>query len=249
MAMARQARIEYSGAHHHVMSRGNDGMMIFREDDDRELSLMLLGEVVRFRWILDDYALMGNHYRLSITTPECTLSTGMHRLLGRYAQRFNKKFRRRGHLFQDRFKSVLVEDEFYALEVSRYIALNPVQAGLCDRPEDWRWSSYRARVGLAAAPSWLTLGPLMSQLGSTLDEQRKAYLDFVNAKVLVEFDPFEQTVAQLNLGTKPWIDQFRRFSTKRNGAKSLHGDKCTPAGQGCRTCSTRLRRPSIRLSK
>jgi putative transposase len=185
-------------------------MLIFRDDEDREHFLYLLGEEVgRSRWELNDYALMGNHYHLSITTPECTLSTGMHRLLTRYAQSFNRKYRRRGHLFQDRFKSVLVEDEFYGLEVSRYIALNPVRAGLCERPEEWRWSSYAARIGLATVPAWLRIEPLMEQFGADAGQRRKAYREFVAARIETPFDPFEQAVAQLYLGTSAWIERVQ----------------------------------------
>src|SRR5512140_1219391 len=141
--MARQPRVEYPGALHHVMSRGNDGIPIFRDDADRILFLKLLvEEAERSRWILHDYCLMTTHYHLAIETPECTLSTGMHRLLGRYVQRFNRRHRRRGHLFERRFRNVLVESESHLLTVSRYIALNPVDAAIVARPEEWAWSSY-----------------------------------------------------------------------------------------------------------
>jgi putative transposase len=220
--MARQARIEYSGALHHVMSRGNDGMMIFRDDEDRKLFLVLLGEEVRrCRWVLQDFTLMGNHYHLIVTTQECTLSMGMHRLLGRYAQRFNRKYGRRGHLFQDRFKSVLIEKEVYGLEVSRYLALNPVRAGLCERPEQWRWSSYAARIGQAEAPAWLSIEPLMSQLGSTIQQQRKAYQEFVNAKVPKVFDPVEQALGQIYLGTTSWIDRIQALLDESERSEEL----------------------------
>jgi putative transposase len=102
--MARQPRIDYPGALHHVMSHGNDDSDIYRDDVDRLLFLQFLAEEIsRSKWILHDYALMGNHYHLAIEAPEGTLSTGMQRFLGRYAQKFNKRHRRRGHLFEGRF--------------------------------------------------------------------------------------------------------------------------------------------------
>ena len=189
------------------MSRGNDGIAIFRDDDDRRLFLDLLAqESIRSGWILHEYCLMGNHYHLEIETPECTLSSGMHRFLGRYVQRFNKRHGRRGHLFQDRFKSILVEKESYGLELSRYIALNPVRAGMVTRPEEWVWSSYAARVGLTACPDWLAIAPLLSQFGADRRSQQQAYRTFVLEKVAIADDLLDRAVAQIYLGTASWID-------------------------------------------
>jgi putative transposase len=208
--MARQPRLEYAGAFHHVMSRGNDGIPIFRDDADRVLFLEFLGEEVsRSRWLVHEYSLMGNHFHLAIETPECTLSTGMHRLLARYAQRFNRRHKRRGHLFQERFKNVLVENESYGLTLSRYIALNAVKAELVARPEDWRWCSYAARIGMAEPPSWLTIDPLLGQFGSDRESQRKAYRTFV----LEGFDEpdalADHVVAGMFLGTAAWIERMQ----------------------------------------
>ena len=192
------------------MSRGNDGISIFRDDDDRRLFLDLLAqEIVRSGWILHEYCLMDNHYHLEIETPECTLSTGMHRFLGRYVQRFNRRHRRRGHLFQDRFKNVLVERESYGLELSRYIALNPVRAGMVARPEQWTWSSYAARAGFGPCPEWLTTGPLLSQFGADQTSQQQAYKTFVLEKVCGMDDLLNRAVAQIYLGTAAWIDRIQ----------------------------------------
>lgn len=191
------------------MSRGNDGMIIFRDDDDRHLFLKLLAEEVgRCNWILHDYSLMGNHYHLAIGTPECTLSKGMHRLLTRYAQRFNRRHGRRGHLFQERFKSVLVEEESHATVLTRYIALNAVRAGFCTRPEEWRWSSYAARAGYAEPLAGLTLDPLMNQFGSTREESQRAYREYVLAGIKLA-DDFEPSIAgRQYLGTRDWMERM-----------------------------------------
>ena len=208
--MARQPRVEYAGAFHHVMSRGNDGIPIFRDDEDRQLFLDLLAhEIARSNWILHEYCLMTNHYHLEIETPECTLSTGMHRFLGRYAQRFNKRHGRRGHLFQERFKNVLVEKESYGIALSRYIVLNPVRAGMVARPEDYIWSSYRARAGFASCPEWLTIDPLLSEFGAERKTQQQAYRSFVNEKVDDKEDLLDRAVAQIYLGTASWIDRVQ----------------------------------------
>jgi putative transposase len=208
--MARQPRVEYAGALHHVMSRGNDGIPIFRDDEDRSLFLDLLAqEIARSCWVLHEYCLMTNHFHLEIETPECTLSTGMHRLLARYAQRFNMRHGRRGHLFQERFKNVLVEKESYGLELSRYIALNPVEAGIVERPEEWAWSSYAARAGFATGPEWLTLDPLLSQFGVDRTPQQQAYRTFVHEKIGDKEDLVDRAVARIYLGTASWIDRIQ----------------------------------------
>ena len=101
--MARPLRIDYPGALHHVMSRGNDGIPIFRDDTDRRKLLSMLETITRFRWTLHDWSLMTNHFHLSVETAESNLSDGMHWLLGTYAGWFSRRHKRRGHLYQDRF--------------------------------------------------------------------------------------------------------------------------------------------------
>jgi putative transposase len=210
--MARQPRVEFEGAMHHVMSRGNDGILIFRDDLDRERFLALLAEeIVRSRWTLHDYCLMSNHYHLAITTAECTLSTGMHRLLARYVQFFNRRHRRRGHLFQERFKSVLVEEDTHGIVLSRYIALNPVKAGICERPEAWTWSSYGARAGLTPIPDWLAVEPLASRFGPDPPGQRRAYREFVLAGIGRSDPAVESPLAGLFIGTIGWIDRVQKI--------------------------------------
>jgi REP element-mobilizing transposase RayT len=204
------------------MSRGNDGIPIFRDDQDRRLFLDLLAqEIVRSGWILHEYCLMTNHYHLEIETPECTLSTGMHRFLGRYVQRFNRRHGRRGHLFQERFKNVLVEKESYGLELSRYIVLNPVRAGVVARPEDSIWSSYRARAGFTTCPEWLTIDPLLSQFGAHRKSQQQAWRDFVLEKVGDTEDLLDRAVAQLYLGTASWIDHVQTLVDETDRSEEL----------------------------
>ena len=208
--MARPLRVEFPGAVHHVMSHGNDGIDLFRDDQDRLRFLEFLARAVkRFRWVVHDYCLMTNHLHVVIETPECTLSDGMHWLLGIYAQSFNRRHRRRGHLFQDRFKSVLVEQENYLLTLSRYVALNPVAAGMLERPEDYRWSSYRARAGHERAPDWLTTGPIDSLLGQELSQAREEYRKFVNAGLNDPRDLMDEVLGQIYLGSRSWIERIQ----------------------------------------
>jgi len=231
--MARQPRIEYAGALHHVMSRGNDGISIFRDDHDRTLFLeMLSQEIVRSGWILHEYCLMTNHYHLEIETLECTLSTGMHRLLGRYVQAFNRRHGRRGHLFQERFKNILVEKESYGLVLSRYIALNPVRAQMVARPEQWPWSSYAARAGLVTSPAWLTIGPLLTEFGHDRATQHRAYRQFVLEAVEPEEDLLAGAVAQIYLGSPSWIDRVQTLLDESDRSEEHPRDQVHPGRPG-----------------
>src|SRR5215813_3960948 len=163
--MARPLRLEYPGAVYHVMARGQERSTIFREDADRERFCSILGAVVEDEgWQLHGYCLMGNHYHLLVETPDGHLSRGMRALNGRYAQWFNWKHDRRGHLLESRFRSVLIQKESHLLELLRYIVLNPLRAGLVERVGDWKWSSYRATAGLAEVPTWLSVDWTLSQL-------------------------------------------------------------------------------------
>ena len=208
--MARPLRLEHEGALWHVTSRGNERKNIFRSDADRLLFLALLAEAVkRFRWVVHVYTLMSNHFHLVIETPERTLSRGMQWLNGRYAQKFNKRHKRVGHLFQGRFHGELVQKDSHLLELARYVVLNPVRAGMVERPEDYRWSSYRATAGLEAAPSWLTTSWIVSQFGSDAKRAIEAYERFVDAGVGIERSPWDDLVGQIFLGTDAWIEQMR----------------------------------------
>ena len=155
--MARQLRLQFPGAVYHLTSRGNAGQAIFDDDRDRTRFLGLLArEVEQQRWRCHAYCLMGNHYHLLIETPEANLSRGMGRLNMAYAQGFNRRHGRAGHLFQGRYKAIVVERDSHLLELCRYLVLNPVRAGLVAAPEDWPWSSYRATAFAKGAPDWLT---------------------------------------------------------------------------------------------
>src|SRR5260370_10267376 len=154
--MARPVRIEYPGAVYHLTSRGNERKAIFRADADREAFLAFLGKVVhRFGWRLSAWVLMSNHFHLVIQTPEPNLSRGIHWLNGSYPGWFNHEHERWGHLFGGRFKAFLVEEDTYLAEVLRDVVLNPVRAKMVERPDEYRWSSYRATAGLDSAPEGL----------------------------------------------------------------------------------------------
>ena len=155
--MARPLRIEYPGAHYHVMSRGNERRPIVRDDADREKRLDWLRRTVEtYGWRLHAFVLMNNHDHLFLETPQANLSAGMQYLNGSYTSYFNRRYRRAGHLFQGRYQAQLVEEEGYYLEVSRYIHLNPVRAGCVERAERYLWSSYPGYHNPRRAIAWTT---------------------------------------------------------------------------------------------
>lgn len=157
--MARPLRIEFSGALYHITSRGNAQGKIYKTDADRQEFLSLLNNVCnRFDWYCHAYCLMDNHYHLLIETNSPTLSKGIKFLNGSYTQFFNKQHQRVGHVYQGRFKAILVEKESYLLELSRYIVLNPVRARMVRAAKDWPWSSYRATAGITQAHDCLRTG-------------------------------------------------------------------------------------------
>jgi putative transposase len=140
-----------------VTARGNRGEPVFADDVDRGRFLRYLTHVVdTFKWRCHAYCLMTTHYHLMITTSEPNIGRGMHVLNGRYAQAFNRGHGLKGHVFEDRYYSVIVDRDAHLFELIRYIALNPVRAGLCEGPEQWPWSSYRYVFGDPAKPGFLT---------------------------------------------------------------------------------------------
>jgi len=179
--MPRPPRISFPGAVYHVTARGNDRAAVVRDDFDRRcLSDALAAVVGKFGWLCHAYCLMDNHYHLVVETPEANISTGMQQLNGTYAQRFNQRHKRSGHLFQGRFHTVLVGDEGHLLEACRYVVLNPLRAGICTRPAAWPWSSYRATAGLSSRPAFLTLTTILSSFARDTANAVAAYRAFVD---------------------------------------------------------------------
>src|SRR4029077_3795976 len=143
--------LEFANAVYHLTSRGNARQGIFFNDGDRELFLQTLAHVVsRYNWICRAYCLMANHYHLLVETPKANLSIGMRQLNGIYTQSFNRRHNRVGHLFQGRFKAILVQRDSHLLELCRYIVLNPARVKSSAKASTWKWSSYRATAGLAS---------------------------------------------------------------------------------------------------
>jgi putative transposase len=169
-AMARKPRGEVEAGVHHVYARGNCRQAVFLDDWDRTRYLSLLGHAVaRSRWHCMAYCLMGNHLHLLVETREPNLGAGIRWLHGRYAQTFNRRHRRDGHLFHGRYGATRIEDDRQLWTTVRYIALNPVNGGLCADARDWRWSSY-ALLHEGVAPGWLDEARLVSHLRAAAGE-------------------------------------------------------------------------------
>jgi putative transposase len=225
--MVRPLRIEFPGAVYHVTSRGNARQVIFIDDQDRGRFLDVLSMVVvRSEWLCHAYCLMENHYHLLIETPNANLSKGMRELNGVYTQGFNQRNRRVGHLFQGRYKAIIVEKDNYLLSLCRYVVLNPVRIGLVKRPEQWRWSSYRATIGLSKKPSFLTIDWVLSQFGV----RRRAAIEKYRRFVMEGMDkgsPWKALKGQIFLGTGEYIKQLSGLLEEKEWVKEV------PRAQRC----------------
>lgn len=216
--MARALRLEYEGAIWHITSRGNERRAIFRDDRDREFFIDTLAEVVALSsWRLHAWVLMRNHAHLLVETPRVpTISRGMKRLNETYAQWFNVRHRRVGHLFQGRFKGIVVERESHLLELTRYIVLNPVRCGAARFAGDWRWSNYRATAGLVTAPEWLELDWTLAQFDPRdRVAAHDAYRRFVADGRGASYNPWESLVGQIFLGGSVFCERMQELIDAR----------------------------------
>lgn len=210
--MARPLRLEFPDALYHVTCRGNEQRAIFRSDRDRKAFLGFLAEAVRrFGWSVTAWVLMTNHFHLVFQTPQPNLSQGMHWFNSAYVGWFNRVHKRSGHLYQGRFKALLVEKEAYFAEVLRYVVLNPVRAHMVERPEDYKWSSYRATAGLDAAPNWFDLASVLPLFHSECEDAQQNYQEFVCAKIDGEDCLWDKLTNRIFLGTEAWTRDMRKI--------------------------------------
>jgi len=206
--MSRPLRIEYPGALYHVTSRGNVRDSIYLSDQDRERFLQMWQEEVEHQgWVCYAYCMMDNHYHLLFETPEGDLSRGMQRLNGRYTQYFNHAHHRVGHLFQGRYKAILVEKEAHLLELCRYVVLNPVRARMVNAAGDWPWSSYRAMCE-GGQDSWLAVQSVLSLFGVSGQQSVDHYKRFVEDGVHIG-GPWKQLRGQIYLGSDSFVDDMQ----------------------------------------
>lgn len=218
--MARPLRIEYPGAIYHVTARGNARQPIFQDDKDRQRFLGILGDVViRFNWICHAFCLMTNHYHLIIETVEANLSAGMRQVNGIYTQYINHRHHSTGHVFQGRFKAILVDKEAYLLELCRYIVLNPVRASMVEEPGSYQWSSYKATMGKGKPLNFLSTDWILSQFGEKRSRAQNAYAAFVKAGIGI--DIWKDLQFQCLLGDRVFCEQFVSRLKDRKGLKEI----------------------------
>ena len=181
---------------------------------------MLAQVCARFNWVVHSYCQMTNHYHLLVETVDGNLSRGMRQLNGVYTQTFNRKYHESGHLFQGRFKAILVQKEAHLLELSRYIVLNPVRAKMVLNAEDWVWSNYNAMVKSETKNQWLDVDWTLSQFGQSRTKTISAYQKFVlQGKGLS--DPKEQVKHQMFLGSDDFISEYQQTVEKPENLREV----------------------------
>lgn len=154
---------------------------IFKDSKDRYLFLEILKKTAKkYNWLCHAYCLMDNHYHLVIETPDGNLSQGMRQLNGVYTQMYNKTHSRVGHLFQGRYKAIIIEKEAHLLEVSRYVVLNPLRAKMIDTIGQWEWSSYNSTAGKSKKPEFLSTDWVLAQFGAKRADAEKKYERYVS---------------------------------------------------------------------
>ena len=197
---------------------------MFRSQMDRERFLSYLeSAVVRYGALIHAWCLMSNHYHLLVETPRGNLSQIMRHVNGAYTTYFNVKRKRSGHLFQGRFKAILVDADEYAVELSRYIHLNPVRAGIVTKPEQYQWSSYRNYIGQSKTPDWQKTDFIFAFFGKTSREELEVkYQKFIEDILGIEYvSPLEATIASTILGSEEFV---REVSKNHMGGRSAERD-------------------------
>ena len=213
--MARPLRLELAGALYHVTSRGDGRDDTFLSDEDRIAWLETLAEVCkRFNWVCHAYCQMTNHYHMVIETPDANLSKGMRQLNGVYTQRFNRTHGRMGHVFQGRFKAILVDKDSYLLELARYVVLNPLRAKMVRRLEQWPWSSYHATCGQTAKPEWLHVDFVLAQFSAQRTRAIAKYVAFVHEGAKLP-SVWSQLQGQVYLGSEAFVRKMQVLVDKK----------------------------------
>jgi REP element-mobilizing transposase RayT len=205
--MARPLRIEYSGAYYHVTSRGNEKKDVFQSQLDREKFLAYLeSATIRYGAAIHAYCLMSNHYHLLMETPRGNLSRIMRHINGAYTTYFNIKRKRAGHLFQGRYKAILIEADEYLKELSRYMHLNPVRVGIVEWPEQYQWSSYRSYTGQGKPPEWLRTEFILGCFANKTADAQRRYRVFVEDRIDKEYEsPLTKTFGSSLLGNADFV--------------------------------------------
>ncbi len=218
--MPRPPRLNLAGATYHVMNRGNRKACVFEDDRDCRQFLNILIQVSN-EFMVEVLAgsLMVNHFHLLVTTPLGNLSEFMQQLQGRFAQYYNRRHKRVGHLFGGRFKAPIIENDLHLLTAAAYIFMNPVRAGLVNRMEDWRWSTYAASAGLAPVPPYLSLAWVDRLCAAGSREQSQLKL----REFMLTEHPVESYLAATEpvYGSAPFRREIRSYIGERLFLKSV----------------------------
>jgi putative transposase len=209
--MARPLRIEYPGAFYHVIQRGNERKNIFISDYDRIKFFEYLAVIhIRYKVHIHTYCLMNNHYHLILETKNANLTKAMHYLNTSYTVYFNVKRKRSGHLFQGRYKAILVEADEYLHQLSRYIHLNPVRIGLVKDPADYPHSSYKYFISSKKPPDWLNTGFILSLFDSNANRARSLYKKFALEGIGDETDIIRRNISfGFLLGSPEFVEDIK----------------------------------------
>lgn len=208
--MSRPLRLEIPGALYHVTSRGDRREDIYHDQTDRFAWLIVLGQTCeRYNWLIHAWCQMSNHYHMIIETVEGNLSAGMRHVNGVYTQALNRRHDRTGHVYQGRYKAILVERDSYLLELSRYVVLNPVRAAMVKHARQWKWSSYHAMIGTEPRPEWLETDWLLGQFGNERTRQIERYVEFVQEGVRGP-RVWQQLKGQVFLGNDLFVETMRK---------------------------------------
>jgi putative transposase len=213
--MGRPLRIEYAGALYHITSRGNERKKIFLGDGDRKKFLGILEDYHdRYGILIHSYVLMDNHYHLILETPKGNLLKVMHGLNGGYTGYFNRKYGRSGHLFQGRYKGIIIEKDSYLIPLSRYVHLNPMRAKIVERPEQYRWSSYPGYIGKGKENGWVEYSWILSQFGSDRLRSKRKYRGYTEEALKKNVkSPLKSLHSQVILGGEEFIKGIKGMLT------------------------------------
>lgn len=209
--MGRPLRIEYAGALYHITSRGNERKKIFLEDADRKKFFQILEDYYdRYGILIHSYVLMDNHYHLILETPKGNLLKVMHGINRGYTGYFNRKYGRVGHLFQGRYRGIVIDKDSYLIPLSRYVHLNPLRARVVERPEHYRWSSYRGYIGREKEYAWVEYSWVLSQFWQKRNVARRKYKEYTEETLKMKVEnPLEKLHGRVILGGEEFIDRVK----------------------------------------
>lgn len=207
--MSRPVRIEFPGAVYHVTSKGKDGQVVFRDDEDRGVFLNVVDNVVeRYGWLVHSYVLMSDHYHMVIEVPDANLSKGMRQLNGVYTQHVNRRHGQEGSIFQGRFKSILIEKKVYLLPVCRHVVTNPSRDDQSENFSTYKWSSYRALAGQVKTPGYLHAEDVLGHFGKRTKDAQRKYRDYIKSGINAE-SPMVRRTNQVLLGSPRFLNEMQ----------------------------------------